>query len=310
MFRTLAAGLLGLLGTTMLSGQVLAQLPPSPPTAAQAAAADTRQGSTFTTTDGATIFYQVQGSGVPLILIHGFPLSGELYRGQLAELSNEFKVVTLDLRGFGKSTTPNANGSDAIYAGDVLALMNHLKIPRAIIGGHSMGGQITLELYNEAPQRFLGMMLIDTNPSAPSTIEAAEFNGFGAQVQQIGVPSIVPILTPQLLSGAFRMTNPAATAVMSDILAEGSVAGVVGGAQALANRADYSALLPTITVPTLVLVGLNDTIYSYEVSEMTHAAIPFSKLVVIPQAEHAPMFEKPLQVDLAIAEFAGKIRAK
>ena len=310
MFRTLAAGLLGLLGTTMIAGQVLAQVQPPPPTAAEAAAADTRQGSFFITADGARIFYQVQGSGVPMILIHGFPLSGELFRGQLAELSNEFKVVTLDLRGFGKSITPNANGSDATYAGDVLALMNHLKIPRAIIGGHSMGGQVTLELYNEAPQRFLGMMLIDTNPSAPTVVEQAEFNGFAAQAQQVGVPSLVPLLTPQLLSGGYRMTSPAGALAMSDIIAEGSVAGVVGGSQALVGRTDYSALLPTITVPTLVLVGLNDTIYPYEVSEMTHAAIPFSKLVVVPPAEHAPMFEKPLQVDLAIAEFAGKIRAK
>ncbi len=306
MFRTLAAGMLGLLGTTMISGQVLAQLPPSAPTAAEAAAA-TRQGSYFNV-NGARLFYQVQGAGVPLLLIHGFPLSGELYRGQLAELSNEFKVITPDLRGFGKSTTPDANGSILTYAHDILALMDHLKIERAIIGGHSMGGQVTLELYKEAPQRFLGMMLIDTNPSAPSTIEAGEFNAFSAQVQQIGVPSIVPILTPQMLSGGYRATNPAGTAVMSDILAEGSVDGVAAGGQALATRGDYNALLPTITVPTLVLVGLNDNIYSYEVSELTRVAIPFSRLVVIPPAEHAPMFEKPLQTDLAIAEFAGRIR--
>jgi pimeloyl-ACP methyl ester carboxylesterase len=307
MFRTLAAGMLGLLGTTMISGQVLAQLPPSAPTAAEAAAATTRQGSYFNV-NGARLFYQVQGAGVPLLLIHGFPLSGELYRGQLAELSNEFKVITPDLRGFGKSTTPDANGSIVTYAHDILALMDHLKIERAIIGGHSMGGQVTLELYKEAPQRFLGMMLIDTNPSAPSTIEAGEFNAFSAQVQQIGVPSIVPILTPQMLSGGYRATNPAGTAVMSDILAEGSVDGVAAGGQALATRGDYNALLPTITVPTLVLVGLNDNIYSYEVSELTRVAIPFSRLVVIPPAEHAPMFEKPLQTDLAIAEFAGRIR--
>ncbi len=307
MFRTLAAGMLGLLGTTMISGQVLAQLPPSAPTAAEAAAAATRQGSYFNV-NGARLFYQVQGAGVPLLLIHGFPLSGELYRGQLAELSNELKVITPDLRGFGKSTTPDANGSIVTYAHDILALMDHLKIERAIIGGHSMGGQVTLELYKEAPQRFLGMMLIDTNPSAPSTIEAGEFNAFSAQVQQIGVPSIVPILTPQMLSGGYRATNPAGTAVMSDILAEGSVDGVAAGGQALATRGDYNALLPTITVPTLVLVGLNDNIYSYEVSELTRVAIPFSRLVVIPPAEHAPMFEKPLQTDLAIAEFAGRIR--
>jgi len=197
-------------------------------------------------------------------------------------------VITPDLRGFGKSTTPNAKGSIVTYAHDIIALMDHLGIKKAIIGGHSMGGQITLELYREAPERFLGMILIDTNAMPASIVEQAQWPAFG-------------------LTGVERMANLSGTTEMMDILAEASVNGVKGGGQALATRPDYTGLLPTIAVPTLVLVGLDDPIYSFEVSEMMKAAIPSSKLVIIPQAEHASIFEQRPASNLAIARFAEQL---
>ncbi len=305
--RILAAGLCGLLGATALATVARAQAVPPTPTAAQAAAADTRQGR-YVTVNGAQIFFQVAGTGTPLLLIHGFPLSGELFHGQLAGLSGQFQVITPDLRGFGKSTTPSAYGSIEQYASDILAFMNALGIQRAVIGGHSMGGQITLQLYHEAPQRFLGMLLIDTNPMAASLIEQAEWPGVGRQAQTDGVPSIVSTIEPQMLTGTVRMGNPALAAEMADILAEGSVDGVVGGAAALAGRPDFTAMLHAITVPTLVLVGLDDPIYSYEVSTMTHNAIPFSKLAIVPRAEHASIFERPALANAAIAQWATAAR--
>ena len=84
--------------------------------------------------------------------------------------------------------------------------------------------------------------------------------------------------------------------------------GVVGGGFALATRPDFTTMLHAITVPTLVLVGVDDPIYSYEVSTMTHNAIPFSKLVVLPQAEHASIFEQPALANTAIAQWAAASR--
>ena len=304
--RILAAGLFGLLGATMLSTQSIAQQPIPTPTAAQAVQADQRQGQ-YIDVNGARIFYQVAGRGTPLLLIHGFPLSGELYDGQLAGLSSQFEVITPDLRGFGKSTIPNANGSDETYAQDIIALMDHLGIQKAIIGGHSMGGQIALELYREVPQRFLGMILFDTNPMAASIVEQAEFPAFGVQSQNLGVPSIVSTITPQMLTGYERLTDPSRTLEMMDILAEGSVNGVVGGGEALATRMDYSAMLPKITVPTLVVVGVDDPIYPLEISETTKDAVPTSTLAIIPVAEHASMFERPDLVNAVIREWAERV---
>ena len=310
--RIFAAGLIGLLATTALSARGAAQtiLQPLPtPTAAQAAQADVRQGA-YVDVNGARIFYQVAGTGTPILLIHGFPLSGELYKGQLAGLGSQFKVIIPDLRGFGKSTAPNATSSTETYASDMFALMDHLGIKKAIIGGHSMGGQVMLQMYRDAPRRFLGMILIDTNPKAASIVEQAEWPAFGLMAQRQGTPSIVSTITPQMLTGAYRLFDQAGTTTMMDILAEGSVEGVVGGGEALATRPDFSAMLPSVRVPALVIVGLDDPIYSLEVSEMSANAIPNAELLIVPGAEHASIYQRPALANAAIRQWAARLPSR
>ena len=211
-------------------GQLEQYLPPlaPPPTPEQAAQADQRQGA-YADINGARIFYQVTGQGTPLLLIHGFPLSGQLYQGQLAGLSKYFTVITPDLRGFGKSLAPDSNGSIQTYAQDMLALLDHLGVQIAIVGGHSMGGQITLEMYKQQPARFAGMLLIDTDPMAASFVEKGQWQGYREQGANAGVSSIVPIIEPQLLTGVTRALDSAKSTTMANILAEASVNGVIGG---------------------------------------------------------------------------------
>lgn len=305
--RIVAAGLLGFLAAALSPSPSAAQYPPPqpPPTTAQAQAADTRQGR-YVDVDGVHLFYQVAGTGTPLLLIHGFPLDGQLFQGQAAQLSQRFTVITPDLRGFGKSSIPNAQASIQLYAQDMLALMNQLGISKAVIGGHSMGGQIVLQMYQQAPERFLGMILIDTNPMGASVVEQAEFPAFGRQSQLQGVPSIVPTLAAQFLTGTTRLNDRPLTATLMDIIAEASVNGVVAGGQALATRPDFTALLPKIAVPALVLVGVDDPVYGLEISQMTQAAIPGAALSIIPQAEHTSIFEQPVFADSVIARWAGQ----
>jgi len=286
--------------------QLAQYLPPlaPPPTPAAAAQADQRQGA-YVNVNGARIFYQVAGHGTPLLLIHGFPLSGQLYQSQLTGLSNRFRVITPDLRGFGKSEAPDGNASIETYAHDMLALLDQLGIQSAIIGGHSMGGQVTLEMYKEQPHRFAGMLLIDTNPMAASFVEKGEWQGYREQGANAGVSSIVPIIEPQLLTGAIRAVAGAKSTTMMNILAEASVNGVLGGGEALATRSDYTSLLGSIAVPTLVLVGLEDPVYAFPISQMTRAAIPNAQLAVILGASHASIFERPDQANNAILNWAA-----
>lgn len=304
-------------GMTWPSGPSIAQqwptpaqlsqyLPPlkPPPTPAEAALADQRQGA-YLDINGARIFYQVAGYGTPLLLIHGFPLSGQLYQSQLAGLSNRFQVITPDLRGFGKSQAPDENASIATYAQDMLTLLDRLGIQAAIIGGHSMGGQITLEMYRQQPARFTGMLLIDTNPVAASFVEKGQWNGYREQAANAGVSSIVPIIEPQLLAGATRAVDIAKSTTMMNILAQASVNGILGGGQALATRPDYTSMLGSIGVPTLVLVGLEDPVYAFPISQMIKAAIPNAQLAVILGASHASIFERPSLANQAILNWAG-----
>jgi len=286
--------------------QLAQYLPPltPPPTPVEAAQADQRQGA-YVDVNGARIFYQVAGQGTPLLLIHGFPLSGQLYQSQLTGLSSRFQVITPDLRGFGKSLAPDENASIETYAQDMLALLDQLGIQTAIIGGHSMGGQITLEMYKKQPQRFAGMLLIDTNPMAASFVEKGEWQGYREQGANVGISSIVPIIEPQLLTGATRALDSAKSTTMMNILAEASVNGVLGGGQALATRPDYTSLLGSIAVPTLVLIGLEDPVYAFPISQMTKAAIPNAQLAVILGASHASIFERPNLANKAILNWAA-----
>ena len=303
---------MSILGVALLSNPSAAQssaaqypAPQPTPTAAQAQAADQRQGQ-YVDVNGARIFYQTVGTGTPLLLIHGFPLDGQLYQGQAAQLSQRFEVITPDLRGFGKSSIPNAQGSIQLYAQDMLALLNQLGISKAVIGGHSMGGQIVLQMYQQAPERFSGMILIDTNPMGAPVVEQAEFPAFGRQAQLQGVPSIVPTLAAQFVTGTTRLNNRPLTLTLMNIIAEASVNGVVAGGQALATRPDFTTLLPKIAVPALVLVGVDDPVYGLEISQMTQAAIPGSTIAIIPQAEHTSIFEQPVFANSVIARWAGQ----
>lgn len=255
---------------------------------------------------GATIAYRVAGHGPALVLIHGFPLSGELFAKNRASLARHFTVITPDLRGFGDSTTPDSNGSVQIYAKDMLAIMDHLRISTAIIGGMSMGGPVVLEMYREAPQRFRGLILIDSTTSPANDVEKAQWPGFGKQAEDKGVPSMIPILMPQMLTAETRTTNMGLVNFVGGIVKKGSVKGAIGGGETLANRPDSRDT--KISVPVLIIVGKDDPIYPLEMQQKMHQDMPGSRLVVIPGAAHAAVIEKPDAVSQAILSWANKVK--
>ena len=257
---------------------------------------------------GATIAYRIQGHGPALMLIHGYPLSGELFAKNRAALSRRYTVVTPDLRGFGSSTTPDTKGGVALYAKDMLAVMDHLHIRKAIIGGMSMGGPVVFEMYREAPQRFRGMILIDSNAAPANDVEKAQWPGFGKQARDKGTASMIPILMPQMLTTATRMGDPALVKFVSGIVKKGSVNAAVAGGDTLANRPDSRPTLAHVKVPVLILVGADDPLYAVELQKMMHKSAYGSRLVIIPGAAHAAIIEKPEACNRAIEGWAANIR--
>ncbi|GGO39376.1 alpha/beta fold hydrolase [Deinococcus humi] len=256
--------------------------------------------------NGAQIHYVSQGSGTPMLLLHGYPLSGELFSRNRDALANAgYRVITIDHRGYGQSVAAADDaGSIQTYANDALTVMDQLNVPSAIIGGMSMGGPIVFEMYRTAPERFKGMLLIDTIANPANVVEKALWGGMAQKAVTYGPQSLVGELLKDMLTGVTRLNKPGDVKFLSDIVRQASVAGDVAGAKALSERPDSLPTLASITVPTLILEGVEDTVYPPPFAMKMEQNIAGSKLVLIPGAAHAAIYENADAANRAIVDWA------
>lgn len=273
-------------------------------------APDAREGQ-MVEVNGAEIFVSESGEGDVLMLLHGYPLSGALFERMRDTLDDGYRVVTIDHRGYGMSTTPEPVTDVATYAEDALAVMSELGIESAAIGGMSMGGPITMEMYRQNPDAFDAMILIDTNHKPAGAIEAGIWAGARTALEDTGeVSSIVPFLMPNMLTGETRMvTEPAAADYLTAAMEMASIDGAIGGANVLENRPDSTQTLTDAGeagLPVLVLVGREDTVYPVAISQAMADATG-GEIAIIEGASHAAVFERPEESAAAIASFLGGI---
>ena len=272
---------------------------------AQAGAADSGRTEGMLNVNGAQIHYVSVGQGTPMLLLHGYPLSGELFsRNRDALAAAGYRVITIDHRGYGKSVAPANNPGDLkTYAADALGVMDQLGVPKAIIGGMSMGGPIAFEMWRTAPQRFSGLILINTIANPAGIVEQHIWKGMAEKASTFGPQSLAPELLKDMLTGQTRINRPADAAFFTGIVKQATVAADVAGATVLATRPDAVPTLRTITVPTLIIEGVEDTVYPPEFSMKIMQNVPGSKLVLIPDAAHAAIFEKADAANRAIIDW-------
>lgn len=255
----------------------------------------------YATVDGMKIFYRMEGQGQPIILIHGYPLNDNLFKNQLRKLSQHYKVITPDLPGFGHS---EANGDDAtlqMYAKAMFGLMDKLGIQKAVIGGHSMGGMTAIEMYKMHPERFDGLILIDTAAIAAPLPRKMLWKGYAQLGQQSDHDKVMTMLLPgEMLSDHTRMHKKQIVREAKQMIREASENGIVGGGKALANRPDNSDVLSDVDVPTLIIVGSEDPITPIAIAKKMHNAIDDSQLAIIKGGSHLAVLEKPQQANRRI----------
>ena len=262
----------------------------------------------FVEVDGARIYYQTQGDGEPLVLVHGYPLSGDLFREQRDGLSDDYTVITVDLRGYGRSTGASGDETVQTYASDVLAVLDDLGVERALIGGMSMGGPIVFSMYQQDPDRFRGMLLIDTIAAAASPPEAGTWMGAAELVREEGVDALPMAFMDEFVTGQGRMDRPELVEYLAGIINEASQDAALAGLMALANRPDFQPLLDDIDVPVLVLVGLQDTVYPFEISQrMADMIGDNAEVAVIDDGSHAVVIERGDAANDAIRDWAGAL---
>jgi pimeloyl-ACP methyl ester carboxylesterase len=258
------------------------------------------------TVDGATVEYDVRGEGPAVLLLHAFPLGLSMWDPQVEALSSTHRVVRFDARGFGGSAAGEGPLTMERIADDGAALLGHLGVERAIVGGCSMGGYAAFAFVRRHPQRLAGLVLLDTRPGADSAEAKGTRAALAARVLAEGPKAAADALLPKLVGETSHRERPALVASLRERILAGSPRGIANALHGLAARADSRETLPTIGVPTLVLVGAEDVLTPPAEATTMAAAIPRARLDVISAAGHLASVENPEAVNAALRAFLSR----
>jgi pimeloyl-ACP methyl ester carboxylesterase len=247
--------------------------------------------------------YLRAGSGWPLILLHAFPLNADLWRPQLERVTRGWQFFAPDLRGFGPAAASATASSMEEMAQDVLAFMDALEIDRAVIGGLSMGGYLTMALYRAAPERFTAMMLANTKAGADTEEGRAARDKLASLVRREGPTAVADQMLPKLLGATSRRARPFLERLVRRLIESNTAEGIAAASEAMKERPDSIETLQRSAVPALVMTGDEDAIIPLDESEAMARAIPRAQLVVLPAAGHLSSLEVPDDFSEALGNF-------
>jgi 3-oxoadipate enol-lactonase len=253
--------------------------------------------------DDIQMAYTDTGMGRPVVLLHGYPFNRSLWNEQVAALSNSYRVVAPDLRGFGETDASAGPATMNRMAQDVAELLDHLEIPRAAVGGLSMGGYVALAFYKLFPSRVRALVLADTRAQADSE-EAKQTRAQQAEkALSEGMAGIADAMLPKLLTPETVSKHPEIVKRVRDMMLRTKSQGAAAALMGMAEREDQTELLPQISSPTLILVGSEDAITPVADSEKMHGAIAGSRLVVLENAGHVSNLERTDMFNTALLSF-------
>ena len=248
--------------------------------------------------NGIEINYEVHGEGTPLVLTHGYSGSLGMWQDQVQAFSSMYRFVIYDTRGHGKTTAPADMEQYSLardYVADKLALMDHLGIEQASVGGLSMGGMIAQEFALQQPDRVKALLLFDTGPGMGMMRDPAQRQQFdqmrnmmGTIARTKGMSAIVDMMRNSPMAKSLGVEGgagvPAAVRRHVEGMRTMSVDGYLGGSKSMQDWPGTLDRLSSITVPTLVLVGENDNLL--EPSREIHRRIAGSRFVLLKNSGH------------------------
>jgi 3-oxoadipate enol-lactonase len=247
--------------------------------------------------------YDDVGSGPAVVLVHGYPFNRTMWNEQVTALRDNYRVIRLDLRGQGESESSEGPATMNLMAQDIASLLDQLDISRAVIGGLSMGGYVTLAFHKLFPTRVERLLLADTRAQA-DTEENKKVRAEQAQkILAEGMGGIADMMLPKLLTPETVSKRPEVVKRVRAMMLQTKPEGAASALGGMAVREDQTERLSEIKVPTLILVGREDAITPVADSEAMHAAIAGSRFLVIENAGHVSNIEQPQQFNKALIDF-------
>ena len=230
-----------------------------------------------------------------LVLIHAFPLSGAMWERERRALRDAADaIIAPSLPGFGGTAVPRGDPSMDEYADSIVAAMDAAKMERAAVAGLSMGGYVALAMWRRHRTRIERLFLADTRAEADSEEARDKRLRLAELLREHGIEALLKT-PPQWL----RKGSPHWDPLLKMIRSQAPEA-VAQGSLAMAHRPDSRPDLPTIDVPTAIVVGEEDTITPLEMAQAMSDAIPDATLSIIPAAGHLANIEAPTAFDAAL----------
>ncbi|MEV0093489.1 alpha/beta fold hydrolase [Streptomyces sp. NPDC050738] len=256
--------------------------------------------------DAATLHYDDLGpsSGLPVVLIHGHPFNRTLWAAQTKALAAAgHRVIAPDLRGYGDSSVTPGKVLLSDFADDIAVLLDHLGLARAVIGGVSMGGQITMEFQLHHPHRVLALILSDTSPLAETEEGKAYRNALADRLLAEGMAGYAGEVIDMMLAAYNVDALPDAAAHVLAMMRTTDPEGAAAALRGRAERPDHRATLAAVTAPTLILVGADDVYTPVSDAESIQRLVPHATLAVIEGAGHLPGVEQPERFNAELLRF-------
>lgn len=254
----------------------------------------------FAEIDGCRLAYEQAGEGPPLVLVHGFGLDRRLWEPQVAAFAGRFTVIRYDCRGFGQST----GELDGRYrhGADLRALLEHLGVERATVGGMSMGGQIALELAALEPERVERLVLVD--PFLADFDFSEAWAGMWGALAQLARTRGIEVAKETWREGMLFSVDdraPEAGALLRRMMEDWS-----GWHLEHPSHFPYERISPRLSdvrAPTLITAGELDLPDFLRIAELLEERIPAARRALLPEAGHVPNLERPEAFNRVLARF-------
>lgn len=256
--------------------------------------------------DAGEIEYDKRGKGTPVVFLHAFPLSNAMWHAQIELLAKEFKVIAPNARGVGGTSPFSGAPSVEQMAHDLALLLGDMNLAQPVIlCGLSMGGYVALAFARMYPQRLSALILSDTQ-AAPDSPEARDKREENIEFARTHEPSeFFERMLPDLLGETTHTTRRALVEKVRQMMQDTPVssAALVQLLEALRDRPDATPHLEKIKVPTLVMVGYEDTITPPQSGHLLAHYIPNAQIQLIPQAGHLTNLERPQEFNRRLQAF-------
>lgn len=256
------------------------------------------------TIESGTLSVQAEGQGPPLLMVHGFPLDHTLWRNQVDAFAGSFLVIAPDLAGFGGSSLVAGTVTMADHADRLAELLDVLGVREPVhCCALSMGGYVAFEFWRRHPQRLRSLILCDTRAAADTPEAASNREKMAVEALREGAIVAERAMLPKLLAPDAPQRQPEVVQHVRQMI-QGTRPETIAAAQrGMAVRADMTARLSEIALPTLLIVGEHDAISTpQEMADMS-SRIPGSRLVTISGAGHLTPLEAPQAFNAALGSF-------